>query len=81
MQGITIYELLGAHLPGKGRPRAVECYEKAFALYQQGDFAAAILLLEEQPHDAPSLVLLTRCREFLAQPPPNWNGIYGFTSK
>jgi adenylate cyclase len=81
MHGITIYELLGARVAGRSRPRPVTRYEEAFALYQQGDFANAIPLLEEQPTDAPSMALLARCREFLVHPPPNWNGVYGFTSK
>jgi adenylate cyclase len=81
MQGITIYELLGASVDGQARPQAVERYEEAFALYQQGAFARAISLLEMQSSDAPSLALLARCREFLAHPPPAWDGVYGFTSK
>ena len=81
MQGITIYELLGARIAGQSRPRTIELYEESFVLYQQGNFADAIPLLEEQPDDAPSTVLLARCREFLAQPPASWTGVYGFTSK
>lgn len=81
MQGITIYELLGPRLAGQSRPRAIERYEQAFALYRAGDFAAAIPLLEEQPYDPPSVVLLKRCRDFLAQPPANWSGVFGFTTK
>jgi adenylate cyclase len=81
MQGITIYELLGPRVEGQPRPHAVERYEEAFALYQRGDFASAIPLLEEEPGDAPSAALLVRCREFLTHPPPDWNGVYGFMSK
>jgi adenylate cyclase len=80
-QGLMIYELIGARVAGQPRPPAVERYEAAFALYQAGDFAAAIPLLEEQPHDPPSAVLLARCRGFQTQPPENWTGIYGFTTK
>jgi adenylate cyclase len=81
MQGITIYELLGPRVAGQERARAVERYEEAFAFYQSGNFAAAIPLLEEQPYDPPSEVLLARCRQFVAEPPAEWRGIYGFTSK
>jgi adenylate cyclase len=80
-QGLMIYELIGARVAGQPRPPAVERYEAAFALYQAGDFAAGIPLLEEQPHDPPSAVLLARCRGFQTQPPENWTGIYGFTTK
>jgi len=81
MQGITIYELLGPHVEGQARPAAVELYEEAFALYQQGDFARAISTLQNQPNDPPSAALLVRCREFLTHLPPAWNGVFGFTSK
>jgi adenylate cyclase len=81
MQGITIYELLGAREAGNVRSLEMDRYEEAFALYQQGAFARAISLLETQPNDPPSVVLLARCSEFLAEPPPSWDGVYGFTSK
>ena len=81
MQGITIYELLSAREAGQPRPSEMDRYEEAFAFYQQGAFARAIPLLETQPNDPPSVMLLARCRGFLAQPPDAWDGVYGFTSK
>ncbi len=82
MQGITIYELRGARTSGQSRSVLVEQYEAAFDLYQLGDFAGAATLLTAQPgDDPPSDVLLARCRAYAAKPPPDWNGVYGFTSK
>jgi adenylate cyclase len=81
MQGIAIYELLARITPGYTRPPAIVGYEEAFAYYQQGDFARALSLLEQQPFDSPSVGLAARCREFISHPPLNWTGIYGFTSK
>jgi adenylate cyclase len=82
MQGITIFELLGPRLDGAARSIIVERYEQAFALYQRGAFSDAAHLLTAQPgDDPPSDVLLARCREYAAHPPPNWNGVYAFTAK
>ena len=81
MQGIAIYELLAARTPGYTRSPAIDRYEQAFAFYQQGNFSRALPLLEQQPNDPPSVLLLARCREYIARPPADWNGIHGFTSK
>ena len=81
MQGITIYELLSVRTADYLRPQHIENYERAFALYLDSDFATAIPLLEEQPDDPPSVILLERCRHYCAYPPAEWNGIHGFTSK
>ena len=73
-RAVRIYELLG----GKGSGRSARCdvYESAFALYLARDFAAVVSLLEEAD-DAPSVMLLTRCRHFLTSPPePDWDGSY-----
>jgi adenylate cyclase len=79
-QGVLVYELLGhasAAVPG-----AVREYETAFAAYSAGDFAAAIRVLERNPEDAPSRVLLERCRLLASGPlPAGWNGVYVATAK
>jgi adenylate cyclase len=81
MQGIAIYELLAARSEGYQRAPEIARYEEAFALYQRGDFAAASALLESQPLDPPSAVLLLRCRDLTANPPTDWTGVYAFASK
>jgi len=81
-EGIAIYELLGEKAKGYSRPEAVDRYEQAFALYQRGDFAAALQLLEKQREDPPSAVLASRCQDFLSHPPSStWNGVHVFASK
>jgi adenylate cyclase len=80
-EGLVIYELLSERMEGKPRPALVDRYEESLALFQRGDFAGAMKLLEAQNEDAPSRVLAGRCREFLAHPPSGWTGINVFDSK
>jgi adenylate cyclase len=80
-ESIVIYELLSERIEGRPRPAAAERYEQAFALYQRGEFADALPLLDHPEADAPSRVLAQRCREFLLHPPANWNGIHVFDMK
>jgi adenylate cyclase len=80
-EGIVIYEFLSGRIEGKPRPASIDRYEQAFALFQRGDFAAALELLETQNEDAPSRVLAGRCRGFLHHPPENWKGINVFDAK
>jgi adenylate cyclase len=74
-QATRIYELLGpAATP---RTEVVERYERAFDFYQRRRFQEAIPLLAENGADAPSAVLLARCRAALVEAPPDdWNGTY-----
>jgi adenylate cyclase len=81
MEGIVIYELIAAREKESRRPDFVEKYEEAFAIYQRGNFADAVTVLEKQTDDAPSAVLLARCREFVSHPPHEWSGIHAFASK
>jgi adenylate cyclase len=81
-EGIVIYELLAERVPGKSRAEWVDRYEQAFTVYQRGDFAGALELLQDQRDDFPSIVLANRCREWMSHPPLGvWNGIYMFESK
>jgi adenylate cyclase len=80
-QGITIYELISERLTEHPQSHIIERYERAFASYQRGDFAGAIPVLNQQPDDPPSAVLLERCRELSAHPPKAWTGIYAFHTK
>ena len=81
-EGIVIYELLAERIAGKPRPEWVDRYEQAFTSYQQGDFATALELFEVQGDDSPSIVMTSRCREWISHPPLGiWNGIHTFESK
>lgn len=70
--------------PGAG---ARESWSRAFALYEEKDFAgaaAAFATLTNHPHAtlATSAKLLgARCAVFLKEPPSDWDGVYELTSK
>ncbi|MEA3210802.1 MAG: adenylate cyclase [Chthoniobacter sp.] len=79
---ITIYELLGRKGEAGARRDTVATYEQAFAAYTTREFSAAIALLERQPADPASVVLLQRCHALLREPPPaDWQGVYFSQSK
>jgi adenylate cyclase len=80
-EGITIYELMGVKRPGAERPPHVERYEAALAAYQQGDFKKASTILSDENEDIPSVNLRQRCREYIENPPSNWQGIRVFHMK
>jgi len=81
-EAIKIYELLGEKGEVVERAENIEAYEKAFEFYLTRDFSAAISLLQPHETDAPSAVLIERCRAFqAAPPPPNWQGVYVATAK
>jgi adenylate cyclase len=79
---ITIYEVLGNKGEAEGLREIVTSYEAAFAAYAARDFERALAVLKNNPSDAPSAVLIERCRSFLqAPPPPEWRGVYVSASK
>ncbi|MEY2496952.1 MAG: adenylate cyclase [Verrucomicrobiota bacterium] len=59
-------------------------YNVAFTAYEGGDFAAAeqkFAALRDEEKDAPSALMAERCRELIADPPKDWNGIYELRTK
>lgn len=61
-------------------------YGQGLLAYREGDWNGAEALfanaLEAEPSDGPSAVMLTRCREFRAQPPAGrWDGVWAMDSK
>ena len=81
MEGIVIYELIAPREKESHRPDFIVAYEEAFVMYQRGDFAEAVTLLEKRIGDPPSAVLLARCREFAKNPPRDWSGVHAFSAK
>jgi class 3 adenylate cyclase len=80
---IMVYELLGPidGLDAEVRD-LIERYEAAFEHHRRREFRLAMALLEQNPDDPPSQVLLERCRRYLIDPPPDgWDGSFMFTSK
>ena len=79
---ITIYEVLGNKGEAEDHREIVAAYETAFAAYATRDFERALTVLKNNRSDAPSAVLIERCRSFLqAPPPPEWRGVYVPASK
>ncbi len=77
-QGCEVYELLGDARSAGARIALAHAYERALAHYLASRFEEAIAILEPQAAaDPPSAVLLRRCREYRAAPPPDgWDGVY-----
>jgi len=81
-EAIKIYELLGQKGEAGELRETVAAYEDAFGAYVKRDFAAAIAILEKHDADAPSAVLIDRCRAFQQTPPTeDWRGVYTSMSK
>jgi len=79
---IKIYELLGTKGAVEERRELIAAYEAAFAAYLARDFERALTVLQKNENDAPSAVLIERCRAFLHAPPPaDWHGVYVSLSK
>ncbi len=77
-QGVLVFELLGDAGAEGPRITLARAYERAFDHYFARRFSDAIPILAAQAGaDAPSAVLLARCREYLLTPPAaGWNGVY-----
>ncbi len=62
-----------------------DCYQKGFTLYKQGIFNLAKeyfeKCLKEVKKDKASELMLSRCDDFIANPPENWDGAIKFTTK
>jgi adenylate cyclase len=80
-EGLTIYELLGGKVPGRGREPHIERYERAVEAYLSKQFDEALAVLNGETQDRPSLVLAERCRTYLASPPEGWEGVHVFDTK
>ena len=84
--GVGIHELLGIADRQAPKPDWVALYQAGLAAYRARNFAGAIglfqMLLDVRECDRPALVMIERCRQFLASPPaPEWDGTYAMESK
>jgi adenylate cyclase len=80
-RGVGVYELLGRRAPNVAAPALIAAYETALDTYGRGDFAAALALFSALGDDAPSRVLAARCRAFLRDAPPDWDGVFVAATK
>ncbi|MEC5128975.1 adenylate/guanylate cyclase domain-containing protein [Verrucomicrobiales bacterium BCK34] len=81
-------ELFAIFLEGDEAPmEAARDYEKAFSLYESGDFSTAktqFETLSAHSHDTVSTsakLLKNRCEELANDPPEAWDGVFELTSK
>lgn len=62
-----------------------DCYKKGFGLYKQGVFNLALEYftnaLVEAPDDKATKLMISRCEEFIKNPPENWDGAIAFNTK
>ena len=68
-------------MPGTTAPAVIAAYEAALDAYTGGDFAGALAGFAALADDPPSRVLAARCRDFLATPPAEWNGVFVAATK
>ncbi len=81
-EAVRVYELLGLREQCTNALAEAAPYERALEAYFAREFERALELLRSRDHDAPSCVLLERCREMISTPPPpDWNGVYVAASK
>ncbi len=80
---VVVYELLDPDDTDAAGASTVQTYEDAFDDYLARRFEAAALRLGPQAEDdAPSRLLVERCRHLITSPPPpSWDGVYAATSK
>ena len=57
-------------------------FEKALALFYQGNFIEAEQLFNKTAHtDPPAAAYVEKCRALTSSPPDNWNGVWAMTEK
>lgn len=66
-------------------PEYRDAYSKGFELYKQGIWNLAkeyfTKALETVPEEKAAKLMLSRCEDFIANPPENWDGAIAFTTK
>ncbi len=85
---VKVFELVGrSNEPmSDNLRRMIECYQEGMRKYRQRQFAEAVSSFEQAltfiHTDEASRLYVKRCREFIAEPPPDdWDGTYTMKSK
>jgi adenylate cyclase len=86
LKPVRIYELLGTADQQERFQDLLDRFQQGLAAYRSGNWeqACAVFgdLLAQYPHDAPSQILLERCRRLAEQPPEGeWDGVYVMKTK
>ena len=86
LKPVRIFELVSEGAPPPEMAKAVEAFGRGFELYHERKFIEAVGAfndaLNARPNDAPSLLSVERCQEYLeTSPAPTWDGVYTMTSK
>jgi len=80
-QGVEIYRVDEKALPKS----FTDLYEKGLNLYLNGAWTLALSYFEKAtellPNDKASKVMIERCKDFIENPPEEWNGAVALTSK
>ena len=77
---LELYEVLTTSLPERLALR--DCYEKAWMLYERGDFPQALgAFAGLKETDRASQLLWKRCAELMAASPSSWDGAYQLEEK
>ncbi len=77
---LELYEVLTS--PALERLALRDCYEKAWTLYERGDFLQALgVFAGLRETDRASQLLWKRCEELIASSPSSWDGAYQLAEK
>jgi len=81
-QALRVVELLGERGAVSAADESLAArYAEAFDQYTAGDFARALAGFEALSPDPPSAELAARCRQLLAEPPVDWDGVWTLHTK
>jgi adenylate cyclase len=80
---LELLEVKHSHSPDHF-DETLERYNAAFAEYERGNFDKAermFAALRDEKQDKPSALMSERCRDLIADPPQDWNGVYQLKDK
>ena len=83
---VRIYELVGEGALEASKAELIRLFAEGFELYHARKFNEAIGVFTQalsiKADDAPSLLYVERCQDYLKDPPPSdWDGVFTMTSK
>lgn len=84
-KGVPIYELVRMGEPTISEKKLFTTFEQARKCYEKGEFKESLkafqALLKQWPDDEPSKLYVSRCTQYIANPPAEWDGIYHALTK